>query len=395
MEGNCGKILMYLSEKSNTYMRIAMIGQKGIPAAKAQGGGVETHVEMLATHLQQRGHHVTVYVRPYANPERKKSWNRIKLITLPTIRRKHLDAIVHVFLSSIHVLFQDVDIVHYHGVGASTLSWIPRVFKPGTKIIATFHSHDRLNRKWKWLARTYLTFGEWTINRFPHQTITVSHNLQLFCRKMYGRDAAYIPNAVEVPSKISGTSYLKDIGVKPNEYLITLGRLTPVKAYEFAIAAFSEIETDKKLLIIGEAPPDSVEYKFKLERMAAKDERVIMLGEKTGEELEQLLAHCYCMVHPSKVEGLAFVILEAMSHGKLVVMSDIPANRELVDHSGITFPVGDVDKLREVLQWLISDPVLVKIRGTRAIDVVRRLYNWDYITEKTESEYEKLLTHNT
>ena len=131
------------------------------------------------------------------------------------------------------------------------------------------------------------------------------------------------------------------------------------------------------------------------EKVAAKDERVIMLGEKTGEELEQLLAHCYCMVHPSKVEGLAFVILEAMSHGKLVVMSDIPANRELVDHSGITFPVGDVDKLREVLQWLISDPVLVKIRGTRAIDVVRRLYNWDYITEKTESEYEKLLTHNT
>ena len=44
-------------------LRIAMIGQKGIPAVY---GGVERHVEeQLGSRLAAKGHDVTVYVRPY------------------------------------------------------------------------------------------------------------------------------------------------------------------------------------------------------------------------------------------------------------------------------------------------------------------------------------------
>ncbi len=41
-------------------MRIALIGQKGIPA---QWGGVESHVEELSKRLKKRGHEVSVYVK--------------------------------------------------------------------------------------------------------------------------------------------------------------------------------------------------------------------------------------------------------------------------------------------------------------------------------------------
>lgn len=371
-------------------MRIAMIGAKGIPAATAKGGGVENHVEMLAVRLTRLGHHLMVYTRPYANPDRKKNWENIRLITLPTVRSKNFDAIVHVFLSSVHVLFQKVDIIHYHGVGASTLAWIPRIFKPRARVVATFHSRDQFNEKWGWLARLYLTFGEWTACRFPHLTIAVSHHLKLFCEKMYGRSAVYIPNAVEIPKQVPGISYLKKLGVKPEDYFITLGRLIPAKAQEDAIQAFSNLSTDKKLLIIGEAASDTLEYKVKLERLAMKNERVILLGEKTGEELQQLIAHCFCMIHPSRVEGLSVAVLEAMSHGRLVVMSDIPGNRELVDHSGVAYPAGDIRALEQILKWILSDPVMVRIRGRRAREVVKKIYNWDAISLKTEAEYQKL-----
>ena len=43
-------------------MKIAMIGQKGIPATY---GGIERHVEELTTRVVERGHEVTVYCRPY------------------------------------------------------------------------------------------------------------------------------------------------------------------------------------------------------------------------------------------------------------------------------------------------------------------------------------------
>lgn len=371
-------------------MRIAMIGAKGIPASQALGGGIERHVEILSRKLVLQGHEVSVYVRPYTNPRKHKTWHGVKLITLPTLRRKNLEAIIHVFICSIHVLFQKVDIVHYHGVGPSTLSWIPRLFKFRAKVVVTFHGRDQFHEKWGWFARTYLAFGEWTACRFPHLTIAVSHEIKLFCEMMYNRAAVYIPNGVEIPDKTPGTDRLRALGIEPNQYLITLSRLLPVKAHEDAIAAFRQVDTQKKLLIIGDATYDSIEYQAKLEKLAAPDPRIILLGRRTGKELEQLIAHCYAMIHPSRREGLSIAILEAMSYGRLVVMSDIPSNRELVDHSGISYPVGNVKKLREVLQWIISDPVLVKIRGQRGLEVVQKLFSWDKVVAKTAAEYAKL-----
>ena len=49
-----------------TSMRIAMIGLRGLPA---RAGGVERHVEELATRLVDRGHEVTVFCRPGYAPE--------------------------------------------------------------------------------------------------------------------------------------------------------------------------------------------------------------------------------------------------------------------------------------------------------------------------------------
>lgn len=372
-------------------MRIAIIGAKGIPFSQAQGGGIERHVEYLAQKLVERGHRVTVYVRPYANPERKKSWQGVRLITLPSIRSKHLDAITHVFISSIHVLFQDVDIIHYHGVGPSLLSWIPRLFKWRVKVVVTFHSRDRFAEKWKVFARTMLAVGEWTACAFPHLTIAVSHAIKLYCEQMFGKPVVYIPNAVDIPSRVPGTSKLKALGLEPGGYLITLGRLIPLKAHDDAMRAFREVRTEKKLLILGEAPFDDISYQLRLEELARQDPRVVMMGFRHGEELSQIIAHCFCMIHPSRAEGLSVAVLEVMSYGKLVIMSDIPGNRELVDHSGISYPVGNIKVLAEAINWALHDELMTKTRGERGQDAVKKLYSWKHVIERTEQEYEKLL----
>ncbi len=372
-------------------MRIAMIGAKGIPATLAQGGGIEAHVEELSKRLVARGHDVTVYVRPYANPQGAKQWNGIRLITLPTIRRKHLDAWIHTFLSSLHVLFQPVDIIHYHGVGPSTLAWIPRVFKWRAKVVVTFHSRDRFHEKWRWFARTYLAYGEWTAVHFPHATIATSHVIKTLCKKKFHRDVWYIPNGVEIPLLHPGTSELHHLGLKPDSYFFTLSRLVPHKAIEDGIQAFGMVETDKKLVIIGTATYDDIAYENKLKKLAAKDPRVVMAGRRTGKELEQLVANAYAMLHPSRSEGLSVAVLEAMSHAKLVIMSDIPENLQLVDHSGVSYPVGNVRALADAIRWALADPEMVKDRGTRARGVVARLYSWDSVLERVEAVYTSLV----
>jgi glycosyltransferase involved in cell wall biosynthesis len=374
-------------------MRIAMIGCKGVPAASSRGGGIETHVEELSMRLVERGHEVTVYVRPYANPEKRTLWNGIKLITLPTIDRKNLDAIVSSFLSSIHVLFQDVDIIHYHGVGPSTLAWIPRLFKWKSKVVVTFHSRDRFHGKWGWIARAYLAFGEWTAVRFPHVTIATSHVIKVFCERMYGANVRYIPNGVEIPTLHPGDEEVKKMGLAPGEYLFTLSRLVPHKAVEDVIEAFKRVDTTKKLVVIGTATYDDVGYERRLHEIAAGDGRILFAGRQEGLALKQLIANGYVMVHASRSEGLSVAILEAMSYAKLVVMSDIPENLELIDHSGVSFKVGDVASLRDELQWVVNDPELALDRGKRAREAVRRLFSWTSVVDRTESLYDGVFRH--
>ncbi len=367
-----------------------MIGCKGIPAFASQGGGIETHVEELSTRLVERGHTVTVYVRPYANPDRKTSYKNVRLVTIPTIHRKHLDAVTHTFLSSIHALFTRSQILHYHGVGPSTLSWIPRVFAPWKKVVVTFHSRDRFHEKWQWFARAYLAFGEWTSVHFPHATIAVSHSIQVFCKKTWGVTVWYVPNGVEIPRLHPGTDLLQKFGLEPEKYFFTLSRLVPHKAVEDAIKAFAQIDTDTKLIIIGAAPFNDTAYETMLQKLAQKDPRVIMVGRQIGKELIQIIANAYAMIHPSRSEGLSVAVLEAMSYGKMVIMSDILENLELIDHSGVAYSVGDVKALRDAITWLLSDPAIVKERGIRARGVIERLYSWKSVVERTEAVYSSL-----
>jgi glycosyltransferase involved in cell wall biosynthesis len=371
-------------------MRIAMIGSKGIPATLAHGGGVERHVEELSTRLVEEGHSVTVYVRTRYNTSKRKTWKGCKLVTLPTIYRKNFEAIVHVFLSTIHALSQGYDIIHYHGVGPSTLAWIPRVFAPKARVVVTFHSHDKDHEKWNAFAKAYLAWGEWTAVRFPHATISVSHVIKQFCKQMFEMDVTYIPNGVEIPDTHVAANHVEKMGLRPNGYLLSLGRLVPQKAFDVALEAYRDVDTVIEYAIAGEAAYDQGYTKL-LKDLATRDERVHMLGYVSGEVLQQLLAHAYAVVHPSRSEGLSIAILEAMSYGKVVVMSDIPENREVVDHSGVAFPVDDKHSLRSVLSWLVQDPVLVRERGERSRSVVRQLYSWDAIVRKTELLYLSLL----
>ncbi|MBI4133243.1 glycosyltransferase, partial [Candidatus Uhrbacteria bacterium] len=83
-------------------MKIAMLGQKGIPAVF---GGIERHVEELATRLAARGHEVLVYCRPwYSKNTAFKTPNSVRCIALRTIKTKHLDAIAHTLFGTLHAI---------------------------------------------------------------------------------------------------------------------------------------------------------------------------------------------------------------------------------------------------------------------------------------------------
>jgi glycosyltransferase involved in cell wall biosynthesis len=377
-------------------MRIAMIGQKGIPFIR--DGGVERHVEELATRLAARGHEVYVYVRPRFVINGQKIYKGVHLIPLRSIPTKNLDTITHTFLATLHVLFKKVDIIHYHGVGPSTLAWIPRLLKPSARIIVTFHSIDRFHKKWGPFARVYLGWGEWTACRFPNRTIAVSQSIQKYCKERFKRKTFYIPNGVSVEKSVRADK-IEQFGLEKKEYILTVARLIRHKGIHYLIQAYRNLEKKfgteaknwpgrkiKKLVIVG-APSFTDDYSAYLNKLAEQSENIIFTGFQTGEPLKQLFANAYLYVHPSEAEGLSITILEAMSYGTCVLISNIPENLETIDHSGFSFETKDASDLYEKLIYLLDAQEIVVGRGERGKKFIEENFNWDWIVAETEKIY--------
>jgi glycosyltransferase involved in cell wall biosynthesis len=372
-------------------MRIAMVGAKGIPVEAGLSGGIERVVEELSARLVGRKHKVTVYVRPYANQSHRTTWEGVRLVTLPCLRLRYLETISHVTFSLIHALFGGYDIIHIHAVGPSVLAWIPRVFAPRTKVVVTFHARDQFHELNHPVARAVLRWGEWTATHWAHATIVVSQTLQWFCKKELGVDVYFVPNAVSIPVINNvGTDRVRAMGLTPGKYLLGIGRLVQFKAFDVAFRAYKEVKGRMPFAIAGARGYDSP-YAAKLERMARHDDRIHLLGFKSGEVLHQLMAHAYAVVHPSRIEGMSLAVLEGMAYGKLVLMSDIPENREIADHSALCVPVGNTDALRDAIQWAIQDPAMVHTRGMRARRFVTEHFSWEPVVEQTEAIYKAVL----
>lgn len=368
-------------------MKIAFIGQKGIPAKQ---GGIEKHVEELSKHLVDFGFDVTVYSRPHYTGNYNNSYKNIKLVNLPSLKSKNLDAISHTFISSIHALFQDYDVIHYHGVGPSLLSFIPRIFKPKTKVVVTFHCLDREHQKWSHFAKLMLTLGEWTACRFPHETITVSKTLREYCQKKFNRDTTYIPNGVELSEIDNKIVELDKFNLKPQEYIVAISRLVQHKGLHTLINAYNQLATDKKLVIVG-GSSNTDEYVERLKGMAAGNANIIFTGAQSGEALEALFKNAYLFVQPSESEGLSIALLEAMAYGVPTLVSNITENMEVAENVSLSFTNKDVNDLAKKLQYALDNKENLNQLAEAAKDKIKKEYLWSDIAKKTGHLYDGLM----
>ncbi len=374
-------------------MKIAMIGQKGIPA---KFGGIETHVAELSTRLVRLGHEVLVYSRRWYTPKGMNRVNGATIVRLPSVATKHLDAISHTFLSALHAaLFVRPDVYHFHGVGPSLLSWIPRLLAPRATIVTTFHSVDRNHEKWGFFGRMALSLGERTAFWFADETITSSRTLTRYAEKEFGRHAAYIPNGITPVHTSVDPLLLSPFGLQPFSYVAMFSRLVPHKGAHTLIAAWQraralrpDLLKDIKLAIVGgSAFTDS--YVHKLHMMAAHDDSIVFTGYQTRDPLNALFAGARFMVHPSLSEGLPIAVLEEMSYGKAVIGADIPETMELVKEYGVPFPAGDIEALSDAIIDLLQDPMKAAAIGHAARTYVETSYNWDDIGNDVLALYGK------
>lgn len=370
-------------------MKIAFLGQKGIPA---HGGGVERYVEDLSVRMFKAGHEAIVYTRPNYTSKNKKKYKGVELVSLPSIKTKHLDTITHSVLASIDAMRKKVDIAHYQSIGPALICWLPKVFSKNIKVISTLQSRDYEHQKWGKFARVMLRVGEFFMCKFSDEVIVITEKMRKYVKNKYGVDAHVIPNGSNFYRNVQAIS-IKKWNLKKNNYIVAISRLVRHKGLHHLIRAYKDINTNKKLVIAGSgAFTDN--YVLELKALAGGDNNIIFTGNQSGKVLDELYSNAYLFIQPSESEGLSLALLEAMSRGKAVLVSSILENKEVVEDSNFIFKNKSSNDLADKLEYLLKRSMLVKKNGKFNKIIIRKYYNWDSISKNILKIYKKAILDN-
>jgi glycosyltransferase involved in cell wall biosynthesis len=149
------------------------------------------------------------------------------------------------------------------------------------------------------------------------------------------------------------------------------GRLVPQKRPQDFLAMAARVAPRHprvRFLVAGEGSRRPL-----YEKLAAKlglARRVDFLG--MVQDVRAFYASCDLLVLPSRSEGSPNVVLEAMAMKLPVVASDSTATREVVTdlRDGFLFPVGDVDRLTDMVELALGAP---ELRATLAARALRKI----------------------
>lgn len=359
-------------------MKIAMIGHKRIPSRE---GGVEQVVEALAVRMAKAGHEVYVYNR---KGRHVKLYRGVHIITVPTVEKKSLNAILYAFFATVHALFCHYDVIHFHAEGPCAFLWLPKLF--GIRTVATIHGLDWQRAKWGGFATRFLRHAEKTAAKYADEIIVLSPETGRYFQKVYNRKTVYIPNGVE-KAVIRKPEIIKEkYGLSGGDYLLFLARIVPEKGLHYLIEAYKKAECPKKLVIAGgSSHTDS--YLEEMQAACAGNADIIMTGFVQGQELEELFSNCYLYILPSDVEGMPISLLEAMSYGAQCLVSDIPENTAVTASFAEVFPKGDVNRLADKLTELTKEKYVFPYTPAQIAEYITGKYRWDDIVERTLDLY--------
>ncbi len=360
-------------------MKIAIIGTRGIPACY---GGFETFAEELSQRLVLRGHEVTVYGRSNIIRYPHRSYKGVGLVILPTISHKYLDTVVHTFISIVHCVFQDFEVILLCNAANAIFSFIPRL--AGKKVFINVDGIERKRAKWNNLGKIWYRLGEVCATVFPNAFISDATEIQKYFQKTYSKDSVVIPYGAYTDI-VSSTAALDAFGLKKRDYVLYVTRLEPENNVHMLINAFERIKTDKKLVIVGDAPY-SKDYIAKLK--STKDPRIIFTGYVFGQGYREFISHAYCCVNATSVGGTHPALIEALGAGNCVIVNGTPENREVVADAAVVFDENSETDLKAKLEMAINGEIPIEDYRQRARARVEACYTWDRVTDS----YEQLFT---
>jgi phosphatidylinositol alpha-mannosyltransferase len=363
-------------------LRIALIAEDYYP----QLGGVPEHVHNLSRELEALGHHVTVVT------------SRMRMhgmVDGPQVRRVGRSLVIYAnggvarvtvgwrLTAQLEVLFrrERFDVVHVQGGLAPTFGVVApqAAWRVGIPVVATFHT---------WFPRSigYRLFRQ-PLQRLLDRhaaTITVSSAAQEAMARYFTASWETIPNGVDTTFFRPGLdSRIDDRGPE----LLWLGRIEPRNDLETVLAAMPRIlarHPKAHLTVVGDGP-----WRSRLERAARSLGSSVHFAGFVNGERPAYYRSADLYLCTTRRASFGVTLLEAMACGTPMVVSDLPAFRDVAGPHAEFVPAGDVDRWVGAVNRLIESPerrVTLMKAGRR----VAEQHAWPLVAQRVLAVYKRV-----
>jgi glycosyltransferase involved in cell wall biosynthesis len=165
------------------------------------------------------------------------------------------------------------------------------------------------------------------------------------------------------------------------------------KRPQVLVRAFQKVASkfpDATLTFIGPGP-----MRRPLESLVSElglANKTLFTGYLREDKLSELYNRSSTFVLPSSGEGLSLALLEAMSFGMCIIVSESAASRVIRDGvDGLIFRLDDVDDLARKILWLFENPNESQRLSANARLKCEREYSMEVVAPKLEAIYARIL----
>lgn len=378
-------------------MKILMISPQFHPLV----GGYERAAERLSVALAQRGHQVTIITE-----RQKKEWPKSEDIDKVRIHRwwcvyKPGWHIITSFLGLTGFLLAkgrkfDVWHIHQYGLHAALVIAIGKVLRRPVLLKLTNTSSTGIekvveNNRFPKISR-WLHLRVSAIIALTSETAKEANSFGIPPKRIHILGNGIDINKFRPQSSKQQLLLKKKFGLENKQIVIFVGRLSEQKDVKLLLKSWAEsiakINQDWILVLIGFGPLQS-----ELEKYANQlgiNKRVKFVGMQKN--VEEWLSGSDIFIQSSRREGLSNTMLEAMSSGLPVIVTQVSGTTEIVKETGagIVVPIGDANSLANAIIKMISSDLLRQQKGAISRKVIEEKFSISKVALSHEKLYESL-----
>jgi glycosyltransferase involved in cell wall biosynthesis len=316
---------------------------------------------------------VTVYCRRH-HATAGREWHGVRLVTLPTIRSKYLDTVVHSALSTVHLITRTRirDVVLCNAANAPVL---PLLRGTRRRVVMNVDGLEWRRGKWGVLGRSWYRLGEWLSVRSASVLVTDAAEVKTYYRVRHDTDSVMVPYGADLLER--GVPLPADLPVTPDDFVLYVSRWERENNPLLVAQAHAAAGGTLGLVMLGRATYDET---LELEVRAAAAANAVLPGPVFGPGYTALQSNARCYVHATEVGGTHPALIEAMGAGNLCLVLDTPENREVAGPDAWYF--ADLDELVVLLRRVaaLSGAELAPLRQASRSRAAR-LFSWEAVGE--------------